>query len=331
MNKRRFGHTDLQVSEVGFGAWAIGGPFQAGDIPLGWGKTDDEESCKALKTAVDRGVNFIDTADFYGLGHSETLIGKTFGNNRDIIIASKVGHRLGEDGSIVFDYSKDYIMGACEASLKRLKRNSIDLYQLHTARVSHLRQGDCLMAMETLQKAGKIRYWGTSLNTYNPFPEAEHALENNLGYGFQLALNIINQRALPILKDALESGFGIIARMPLQFGLLSGKFSTETTFSENDHRHFRLRPPVMEKALNDLKPVWKMADKYGISPVQLSLSFILSFPEVSTVIPGIRTVDQANENSTGIVKLEREDRVYLLEYYDERLKKLLEMMEQKEG
>ena len=109
MKERQFGNTDLTVSEIGFGAWGIGGPAMAGDVPIGWGNVDDSVSVKSLKTAVDRGMNFIDTADFYGLGHSEKLIGSTFGKSSDVLIATKVGHRLAKDKSIYLDYSKDHM------------------------------------------------------------------------------------------------------------------------------------------------------------------------------------------------------------------------------
>ena len=106
MKYRNFGNTDLVISEIGFGAWGIGGPAMAGNIPIGWGDVKDEDSIKALKAAYNLGVNFYDTADFYGLGHSESLIGQTFYNNKDIIIATKVGHKIAADNSIFLDYSK---------------------------------------------------------------------------------------------------------------------------------------------------------------------------------------------------------------------------------
>lgn len=331
MNRRQFGKTDLSVSEVGFGAWAIGGVFMAGNTPLGWGETIDSESRNALMEAADRGINFYDTADFYGLGHSESLIGEVFGKNPEMVIATKVGHRLDENEKIFFDYSRDYILKACEESLRRLKRDWIDYYQLHTARMNHLENGECLEALEILQRDGKIRYWGISLNTYNPFPEADFMMNKRLGDGFQLVLNIINQRALPIVHRAAQSGFGIIARMPLQFGLLTGKFTGDTTFDEKDHRHFRLKLPMLKQAVEELKPLWNLAKKYDISPAQLALSYILSYPEISTMIPGIRTAEQAKENSTGIVNLEKDDIDYLEDLYEERLKVLLDRMEKEES
>ena len=135
MKERKFGSTDLMISEIGFGAWGIGGPAMAGDIPIGWGNVNDAVSTRALETSIDRGINFFDTADFYGLGHSEEIIGSAFGNSDKVIIATKVGHRLAKDNSIYLDYSKKHILDACEQSLKRLKRDCIDYYQLHSAKV----------------------------------------------------------------------------------------------------------------------------------------------------------------------------------------------------
>src|SRR4029079_4943844 len=126
------------------------------------------------------------------LGHSEKLLGSELGRNHDIIIATKAGHRNIGD-AIHFDYTKDYIVRACELSLKRLKRDTIDYYQLHTARLSHFESGECVEVMQLLQQQGKIRFWGLSLNTFYPKPEAELLLNNNWGSGFQLVLNIINQ------------------------------------------------------------------------------------------------------------------------------------------
>jgi aryl-alcohol dehydrogenase-like predicted oxidoreductase len=331
MKKRRFGKTDLHVSEVGFGAWAIGGPAMAGDVAIGWGPVDDTVSINALKTAADRGVNFIDTADFYGLGHSEDLIGRVFGNNPDIIVATKVGHRLKPDQKIVLDYSKEYIMSACENSLRRLRRDSIDYYQLHSATLTHLENDDCIEAMELLRKQGKVRYWGISLNTYNPFPEADYFLKNKLGFGFQLVFNIINQRSLSIIEKASQNKFGIIARMPLQFGLLTGKFNALTRFKEDDHRYFRLKPEILEKAIEALKEVWLISQKLGITNTELSLSFILGLLNVSTVIPGIKTPEQAILNTTNIKRLKKGTQELLLRLYDTTLFELLQMMEEQEG
>lgn len=301
MQYRQFGKTALRVSEIGFGAWAIGGAAEVGGVPIGWGDTDDRSSAEAVKAAIDAGINFFDTADFYGLGHSEELLGRILKGEKEVVIATKVGQRNSND-SIVLDYSKAYILQACEKSLQRLQRDCIDYYQLHNARLPHLQQGECLEAMEQLQKEGKIRYWGLSLNTFAPAPEANYLLERRLGDGFQLVLNLINQRALSVMEAAAKEGYGIIARMPLQFGLLTGKFHADAAFPETDHRHFRFSTAILQQSLQRLEEkVWPFCEKEGLSKTGLALSYILSFPEVSTVIPGIRTAAQVHRN-TGEIK-----------------------------
>lgn len=327
MNYRPFGNTDLNVSAVGFGAWTIGGRAMAGDIPIGWGSTDDATSRRAIQRAVDEGISFFDTADFYGLGHSEALLGETLAPYPEVLIATKVGHRLAEDQSIFTDYSKAWIREACHASLRRLRRDHIDYYQLHTAKVADLQRGECVEAMEKLRAEGKIRYWGLSLNTFNPFPEAEYMLEHELGSGFQLVFNIINQRALSIMERAAERGYGIIARMPLQFGLLAGKYTVDTRFAADDHRSFRLHPELLARSLESLKPIWPMAEELNISPVTLSLRYILSFSEVSAVIPGIRTSEQAADNVRDLRPLPDSVKGKIREMYDQDLHLLLAEME----
>ncbi len=328
MEYRTFGNTALNVSSIGFGAWGIGGAAMAGDIPIGWGRTDDTTSIRALQHAFEQGINFFDTADFYGLGRSETLIGEVFANRPDVIIATKVGHRLDRKGNIYLDYSRDHILRACEKSLIRLQRDTIDFYQLHTAKVADLENGECVEAMEALVAAGKIRYWGLSLNTFNPFPEADFLLNHRLGNGFQLVLNLINQRATAILDRAAAAGFGIIARMPLQFGLLTGKFKRSSRFPDDDHRSFRLTPPILEKAIDALEEAWPLCEKYSTTKTGLALSFILSFPEVSTVIPGIKTPQQVDLNTSGIVQLEEADKRHLRALFRQVFDPVVALMEQ---
>ena len=311
MNYRRFGKTDLSISEIGFGAWAIGGAAKVGDVAIGWGTTDDPTSEQAIQAALDAGINFFDTADFYGLGHSEELLGKVLGKKKETVIATKVGHR-NKDEKIVLDYSKDYIINACEQSLKRLRREVIDYYQLHSARVPDLQNGACIEAMEQLKQQGKIRYWGLSLNTFAPAPEADLLMALNQGNGFQLVFNLINQRALDTIQKAAAKGYGIIARMPLQFGLLTGKFSTSSTFESTDHRSFRLTEDILTKSLALLEEkVWPVAEKEGLSKTGLALSYALSFAEISTVIPGIRTAEQVAMNTGGLTPLSPQSRSYL--------------------
>ena len=294
------------VSEIGFGAWAIGGGAMIGNTSIGWGDADDAVSMRAIQAALDAGINFFDTADIYGLGHSEEILGKAVRHDRDVIIATKVGN-VARNDQFTVDYSKEYILKACEQSLKRLKRETIDYYQLHSARVEHLQNGECIEAMEELQKQGKIRYWGLSLNTFDPFPEAEFLIKHHLGNGFQLVLNILNQRALPILEKANKNGYGVIARMPLQFGLLTGKFDINSAFPVNDHRHNRLTKEVISNSNEALKPVWEFCKKYSMTKTQLALSYVLSYPGVSTIIPGIRTPEHVMQNTTGLTRLDDAD------------------------
>jgi aryl-alcohol dehydrogenase-like predicted oxidoreductase len=310
MKYRKFGNTDLLVSEIGFGAWAIGGGAMIGNTAIGWGDADDAVSIKAIHEAAGAGINFFDTADIYGLGHSEDLIGKELGANKDIIIATKVGN-VARNEQFTVDYSRDYIIEACEASLKRLRRDAIDYYQLHTARLAHLQNGECVEAMQQLQKQGKIRYWGLSLNTFEPIAETTYLLNENLGNGFQVVLNMINQKALPLLTKAKEKGYGIIARMPLQFGLLTGKFDTIVHFSDNDHRKNRLTREVIDASLAATAPVWQLCEKYNCTKTQLALSYVLSYDEVSTIIPGIRTPEQVHLNSEGLFQLDKEDQLLI--------------------
>jgi aryl-alcohol dehydrogenase-like predicted oxidoreductase len=325
VNKRKFGDTDLRVSEVGFGAWGIGGPAMAGDTPIGWGEVNDDVSIRAIHEALDRGINFFDTADVYGVGHSEELIGKTVGNRDDVVIATKVGHRVVDD-RFVRDYDPAYIREACEASLRRLQRDHIDYYQLHSAKVAELAASGCVEEMERLRDQGKIRYWGVSLDTFNPAPEAEYMIEHDIGHGMQVVLNIVNQRARPLIERASEAGFGIIARMPLQFGVLTGKFDAGASFESDDHRSTRLSPYVLERLLRDVKDVWTLAEQYHTTKTGFSLGFVLSVPGVSTVIPGIKTPEQAVDNTANLVSLSERDVEYLASLYRERFDETVEFL-----
>jgi aryl-alcohol dehydrogenase-like predicted oxidoreductase len=282
---------------IGFGAWAIGGPAMAGDVPIGWGAQSDEISRSAIQRALELGITFFDTADFYGLGHSEILLGEQLRNEKGVVIATKVGHRLNDDGSIRLDYTKKHLLEACEQSLRRLNRDAIDLYQLHSARMTHLEQGECIEAMQRLVEKGNIRYWGLSLNTFEPGPEAEFLMKQNLGQGFQLVLNLLNRRALPVVQQAHENGYGVIARMPLQFGMLTGKFAPETTFARDDHRSFRLNPEIIGGTNSLFARVWKAAEGQHISRTRVALGFLTKMEGVSTSIPGIRTAEQAELNA----------------------------------
>jgi aryl-alcohol dehydrogenase-like predicted oxidoreductase len=326
MEYRRFGKTDLNVSVVGFGAWGIGGPAMVGSTPIGWGEVDDATSKKALLKSKELGINFFDTADFYGLGHSEDLIGEVFGNDPDVVIATKVGHRATPEKTIALDYSKQHILTACDMSLKRLRRETIDYYQLHSARMPHFEQGECIEAMEQLKNEGKIRYWGLSLNTFKPEAESEFLISRHLADGFQLVFNVINQRALGVIAKAAENGYGVIARMPLQFGLLTGKFSRKTTFTANDHRSFRLTEDILDRTLTALEDVWTMAHERKTTKTTLALSYCAGTPGISTIIPGIKTPEQAVMNSA-IVSLSENEKQKFFDLYRERFSDIVALME----
>jgi aryl-alcohol dehydrogenase-like predicted oxidoreductase len=327
MEYRKFGNTDLLVSEIGFGAWAIGGGAMIGTNSIGWGDSDDTVSVKAIHASLDAGINFFDTADIYGLGHSEKLLGKTVGQNKEVIIATKVGN-VSRNDQFTVDYSKEYIQTACEKSLQRLQRDVIDYYQLHTARLTHLQEGDCIETMQLLQQQGKIRYWGLSLNTFDPSPEANFLIEKKSGNGFQLVLNLLNQKALELFPSMAKNEYGIIARMPLQFGLLTGKFDTGTTFSSNDHRKNRLIASVIDAANKALQPVWNLCANYNCSKTQLAMSYILSYPEVSVVIPGIRTTQQVKQNTTGFFKLFPEDKLLIEQLGQRSFAEVMKLIQQ---
>lgn len=327
MQYRKFGNTELLVSETGFGAWAIGGGAMVGQTAIGWGDVDDRESVKAIHAAMDAGVNFFDTADIYGLGHSEEILGKTLAGNKEAIIATKGGN-VARDGVFTTDYSAAWLISACENSLRRLKRDAIDYYQLHTVRMDSLEKGECLEAMRVLQQQGKIRYWGISLNTFDPLPEAEWLIAQKLGNGFQLVLNMINQRALPLLEQASSAGYGLIARMPLQFGLLTGKFDQQAEFADNDHRKKRMKREVIEKANAALAPVWSLCEKYNCSKTDLAMRYIHSYPAISVVIPGIRTVEQARLNTKASFMLEASDRLLIEEIYKEKTSAVMDLIQQ---
>jgi len=301
MEVRQFGSTDLKVSVIGFGGWAIGGAAMAGSTPIGWGPSDDRTSLAALRRAFELGISFYDTADFYGLGKSEALIGEAFGGDDRVVVATKVGHRVGADGrDVTVDYSARHIREACEASLRRLRRDRIDFYQLHSARLQHLEDGACVDAMEELREQGKIRWWGLSLNTFRPEPEADFLLDRDLGGGFQLVLNVLNRRALPVIARARAAGKGVIARMALQFGLLTGTMRPDRTFAADDHRSFRLDRDIIDRTLDLMQPFWLETARLGLTPTQAALSYAAAVPGVSTVIPGIRTPEQAELAAVGV-------------------------------
>ncbi|HET8798149.1 MAG TPA: aldo/keto reductase, partial [Thermoanaerobaculia bacterium] len=166
MHYRKLGNTDITVSEIGFGAWAIGGATDMAGTPLGWGRTSDDESLAAIRRARELGVTFFDTADSYGFGRSESLLGIVLSRRRqDVVIATKVGNVRDAEGKLRKDFTPRHISHAVDGSLKRLRTDYIDLYQLHNPSLEDLFRDEIHEAMDRLQDVGKIRYWGVSVTT----------------------------------------------------------------------------------------------------------------------------------------------------------------------
>ena len=302
MNNRTLGQTNLKVSEIGFGAWAIGGTSEAAGTQWGWGDVPERDAIAAVHRARDLGVNFFDTADVYGGGRSEEILGKALSADWDkVYLASKVGN-VERNGVSVKDWSRQHIIQSCEGSLKRLKKDVIDLYQLHNPEISDIKHGDWPETLESLQKQGKIRWYGVSV--FLP-EEAMAVLERGKGQVIQLAYNALRlemeEKVLPL---AQKKNIGIIARVPLYYGILAGKFKPDTTFPKDDHRSHTLPPATMRELVPRAEKIRQIAgipagDAVGFA--QWSLRFILAHPAVSTVIPGARNPQQAEKNCAASV------------------------------
>ena len=292
MNYRVLGKTGATVSKIGFGAWAIGGRSEAAGTQWGWGETPESDAIAAVHRARELGVNFFDTADVYGNGHSEEILGKALSRNWDgIYLASKVGNVV-KNGVSTKDWNRQHIVRSCEASLQRLRKDVIDLYQLHNPVMEDIRNGDWPETMESLQKAGKIRWYGVSV--FLP-EEALAVMERGKGHALQVAYNALRQEMEDkVFPVAVQKGFGIIARVPLYYGILAGKFKPETTFPADDHRSHTLPPATMRELTPRAERVRQLAG--GGDFAQWSLKFTLSHAAVSTVIPGARNPRQAEQN-----------------------------------
>ena len=291
MNYRRLGTTDLQVSEIGFGAWGIGGVN--GDAKA-YGPTDDASSIRALRMAYDSGISFYDTAPLYGYGHSEELIGSALRDVRNgTIIASKVGY---VDFTGRTNFSPAYIRSSIEESLRRLRTDYIDLYQLHDPPLEQLQGHDALrLELEGLKGEGKIRYTGLSARSPEESLKALDLLEPDT---VQVNFNLADQRAreIGLLEECGHRGIGIIARTPLCFGFLTGKYPADGNFAEGDHRgqwqkeQLELWADAYRLFVNEL------AEADGQTGAQIALRFCLSFPEIATAIPGMLTQEHVKEN-----------------------------------
>lgn len=291
MNYRELGKTGISVSELGFGTWGIGGSANGA---IGYGPADDEESKAALRKAYELGVNFYDTSDLYGYGHSEELIGETFKNlRRDIIIASKVGF-LDFDG--LQDFSLKHIKEAIEGSLKRLQTDYIDVYQLHSPSIDALENDPAILdTLQALKREGKIRAIGISVRS----PDDGIVAVNQFSFDvIQVNLNLVDQRALEngLLDICEKEKIGVVIRTPLCYGFLTGEYTAGDLFDPQDQRRKWSRQQI-DKWANAYKLfIENLSHEEQSTNVQLALRFCMSCRGVSTVIPGMLTEEQVEEN-----------------------------------
>ncbi len=294
MRYRAFGKTPWNVSEISFGAWAIGGS---------WGNVSDEQSMAALHKAIDLGVNFIDTADVYGDGRSEKLIARLKRERtEEIIVATKAGRRLPRQ--TVEGYSKENLTSWVEDSLRNLSADSLDLLQLHCPPTELYENGRCFAILDDLVRAGKIRYYGVSVEKVE---EALKALEYPNVQSVQIIFNCFRQRpAEKFFAEAKKKQVGILARVPLASGLLTGKLNRASTFAEDDHRRFNRHGEAFDVGetfsgvdynvgLEAVEGLRKLLPR-GVSMSQFSLRWILMFDAVTCAIPGGKRPEQVAEN-----------------------------------
>lgn len=290
MKYRKLGRTGLEVSEIGFGCWAIGG--------TGYGPTDDEESLRALEAAWKGGVNFFDTADVYGDGHSENLIARFLkGKPREkVIVASKAGWDFYAAGGNKKNFKPEHLRFACDESLKRLQTDYIDLYQLHNPSLELIVNGDPVSVLKDLKKQGKIKFIGVSVHTEE---EALAVLNDSRVDTVQLILNLLDQRMLEkVLPEAQAKNIGVIAREPLACGLLTGKYKSGHKFAKTDHRN-RWTEEHLDLELEKISKIKSILSTERLSLGRAALEFVLDQEAVSTVIPGIKTAAQVEENLKG--------------------------------
>ncbi|MBW3670159.1 MAG: aldo/keto reductase [Acidobacteria bacterium] len=297
MNYRQLGSTGLKVSEIGFGGWPAGGAMHvSGGVPLGWSDVTDQGTLEALRCARARGINFFDTADIYGHGRSESLIGlATHRHREEVVIATKVGLARTAADQIEKNFSKRHILRAIDGSLHRLRTDYVDLYQLHNPSLTVLEQGEAQEALEMLQTSGKIRYWGITVMSVE---DGMEIIRRGWGYTLQLLFNILNQRAADeLLPMAKQNSYGVIARVPLASGLLSGKYRSSTKFPPNDVRQNFLTPRRLSEALERVDEVKSIVGRTSETLIEAALRFVLAHEEISTTIPGVRSRSQVEQNA----------------------------------
>jgi len=295
MQYRELGRTGWKVSAISFGTWAIGGT---------WGTVRDQESLAALHRALDLGVNFFDTADVYGDGHSERLLARLRRERSEpFYIATKAGRRL--TPHIAGGYNRENLTGFVERSLKNLETETIDLLQLHCPPTEVYYMPEVFDILNDLVKAGKIRYYGVSVEKVE---EALKAIEFPGVQSVQIIFNILRQRPADLFfKEAKRKKVGILARVPLASGLLTGKFSPDSTFESDDHRSFNRHGEAFDRGETfaglEFNAGLQVIEKLrllvpeGFTMTQMALRWILMFPEVTCAIPGAKRPEQVAENA----------------------------------
>lgn len=295
MKYRRLGRTGWQISEVSFGAWAIGGD---------WGDVSEADALKALHAAADKGVNFIDTADIYGAGRSEQIIGRFLKERSErIYVATKAGRRIQPHTARA--YNRPNLTESVERSIRNLRVEALDILQLHCPPNEVYYQPETFEALDDLVKAGKLRYYGVSVRRVE---EGLKALQYPNLQTVQIIFNIFRQRPSELFFPlAVEKPVGILARIPLASGLLSGRMSSSTQFPENDHRNFNREGQKFdvgetfsgvdfETGLEAVERLRALVPE-GMSMAQFALRWILMFGAVTGVIPSSKNERQAAENT----------------------------------
>lgn len=294
MEYRELGRTGWKVSSVSFGCWAIGGS---------WGQTDDHESLAALRRAVDLGVNFFDTSDRYGDGRSERLLAQLRREHGEpIYIATKIGRRL--DPHVAEGYNRTNLTEFVERCLTNLETDALDLVQLHCPPTEVYSMPETFGVLDDLARAGKIRHYGVSVEKVE---EALRAIEYPNVQSVQIIFNMFRHRPSELFfGEALRKRVGILARVPLASGLLTGKMTPQSTFASDDHRSYNREGAAFDRgetfsgvdfelglsAIDELRQVCPQ----GMTLVQFALRWILMFEAVTCAIPGAKRPEQAEEN-----------------------------------
>lgn len=296
MQKRTLGRSGIAVSAMGLGCWAIGGPFWKNGQPVGWGKVNDEESIRAIHRALDLGITFFDTAAVYGCGHSERVLGQALGAKRgQVVIATKFGQVFDEETRQVigYDTSPEHIRMDCESSLRRLNTDYLDLYQLHVKDVELEKAVVIRDTLESLVEQGKIRFYGWSTDSTERarlFAAGPHCT------AIQQQFNIFDGN-LETLAVCEQFNLASINRGPLNMGLLTGKFSTDSRIPADDVRS--RRPALQEERvarLQKLEKIRGILTAGGRTLAQGALAWLWARSEKTIPIPGFKTIAQIEEN-----------------------------------